>query len=498
MKLSVGSRLFGQCAVAVMMCAFLGWNGHRAMSEMGRAADEISQTGQALRNHMTADMMHDALRSDVLSALLARTDADRKGAMDDLAEHSQWFRKAVADNEAMGLDAEVEKAIEEVKPRLKAYIKGAEEIAGAAVKDPKSAEAMLPAFMELFTGLEGAMEDASVKIEGVMAGATEHEKAVASKATVMALVFGGAASLLLIGVALWTTRLIVRPLRDCLTSLEACARSDLTHTTTWKSNDEFGGLASAINTLTSNFGGIIGEVQRSAVEVASAATQIASSATEMSAAVDDVAKQTARTAETAAESGRIAQEGGQIVRQTVDGMSQIEQAVTASAASVTELGSRGRQIGEIISTINDIADQTNLLALNAAIEAARAGEHGRGFAVVADEVRKLAERTSKATEEVGRSIQAIQHETEEAVRRMGAGTEQVKSGVERATAAGASLDQIVSGAGEVAGMVQSISAAAEEAGAGARQSAEAAAQLSSKSEQLQTLVAQFKIDGRAR
>jgi methyl-accepting chemotaxis protein len=199
-------------------------------------------------------------------------------------------------------------------------------------------------------------------------------------------------------------------------------------------------------------------------------------------------------------------------------MRSINDSVSASAASVQELGKRGTQIGEIIAVINDIADQTNLLALNAAIEAARAGEHGRGFAVVADEVRKLADRTTKATEEIGESIQAIQTETGDAVERMNAGTAEVERGVELATGAGESLRRIVAGARDVAGMIRSIAAAAEQQSAaseevsrnvesissvtrqsseGAGQAATAAAELSAKAERLQGLVARFKLDEQA-
>ncbi len=246
-------------------------------------------------------------------------------------------------------------------------------------------------------------------------------------------------------------------------------------------------------------------------------TQISSAIEEMSASVVEVARKSGEAAQNANESGQVAEEGGAIVGQTVEGMKAINEAVSSSAVSVQELGKRGEQIGQIIEVINDIADQTNLLALNAAIEAARAGEHGRGFAVVADEVRKLADRTTKATEEIAGSIKAIQVETTDAVERMTTGTEQVKRGVELATGAGVSLQQIVDSAKDVATMIQSIAAAAEEQSAaseqvsrnvesisavtrqsaeGATQAAAAATQLSSKAEQLRRLVGQFRLGER--
>jgi methyl-accepting chemotaxis protein len=331
-----------------------------------------------------------------------------------------------------------------------------------------------------------------------------------------------------------------RPVKALVDRIKDIAQGegDLTQRIPVNSQDEVGQLGTWFNTFVAKIHDIILEVSGSAQDVASAATQIAASSEEMavgmneqsqqvnqissaveemSASVVEVARKSAEAAGSASESGRAAEEGGKVVRETIEGMHSINDAVSAGAASVQELGKRGEQIGQIIEVINDIADQTNLLALNAAIEAARAGEHGRGFAVVADEVRKLADRTTKATEEIASSIKAIQTETTGAVQRMTTGTEQVKTGVQRATEAGASLQQIVSSAREVATMIQSIAAAAEQQSAaseqvsrniesisavtrqaseGAGQAASAAAQLSTKAEQLQQIVSQFKLANR--
>ncbi len=327
---------------------------------------------------------------------------------------------------------------------------------------------------------------------------------------------------------------VTKPVNAMIDRLKRIAQGDLTQRVEVKRQDEFGEMAQCFNTSIEQLHNVIVEVGSATGSVASAATQIAVSSDEMaqgmseqdqqvtqisaaieqmSASVVEVAKKSADAANNASESGKVAQEGGKVVNETIEGMRAISDAVSAGAASVSELGKRGEQIGQIIEVINDIADQTNLLALNAAIEAARAGEHGRGFAVVADEVRKLADRTTKATEEIGDSIKAIQTETTEAVDRMNAGTEQVMVGVESATQAGQSLQQIVNSAQEVAGMIQSIAAAAEQQSAaseevsrsiqsvsavtrhaneGANQSTQAAKQLSVRAEQLQSLISRFK------
>jgi methyl-accepting chemotaxis protein len=153
----------------------------------------------------------------------------------------------------------------------------------------------------------------------------------------------------------------------------------------------------------------------------------------------------------------VAQKGQGAVEETVSGMSRIRETVLNSADKIQELGSKSEQIGEIIGVIDDIAEQTNLLALNAAIEAARAGEHGKGFAVVADEVRKLAERSARATGEITDLIKGIQYETQEAVDAMESGTAEVESGSKLAVNAGSAIEEILSSVKEIVSQISQVS-----------------------------------------
>jgi methyl-accepting chemotaxis protein len=183
---------------------------------------------------------------------------------------------------------------------------------------------------------------------------------------------------------------------------------------------------------------------------------------ELSASFVDVAKNTSQAAESSKEATKLATQGGDVVAKTIDGMKKISKAVNESAQIIGKLGARSEQVGEIIKVINDIAGQTNLLALNAAIEAARAGEQGRGFAVVADEVRKLAERTTSATNEIGEMIKGFQNDTQNAVNSMHTGTREVEAGVELSVQAGNSLRQIMKSSESVTDMVQQVATSAEE------------------------------------
>jgi len=195
-------------------------------------------------------------------------------------------------------------------------------------------------------------------------------------------------------------------------------------------------------------------------------------------------------------------------------MKKIEEVVENSSKTISELGESSNQIGEIIKVINEIADQTNLLALNAAIEAARAGEQGRGFAVVADEVRKLAERTTNATNEIVDMVSRIQKDSKNAVLAIEQGNDEVAKGMDEASKAGKSMQKIVSSSNDVLDISTHVAAASEEqsaaieqisqsiagmntvaheSAAGVDQVAIASTDLSELAENLQNLVAQFKL-----
>ena len=278
-------------------------------------------------------------------------------------------------------------------------------------------------------------------------------------------------------------RSIILRIRRLLQAFVMQAYGDLTQEVYVGSEDEVAELTKTFNTTNRKLHDMVGRIVHNAESVASSSNQLSLTAKnissdakeqkdktdivsrameQLSVTFHEVSSNTSSASSSANEANDLATKGGEVVVQTISGMNRIADSVRESSATVEALGERSEQIGEIIKVINDIAGQTNLLALNAAIEAARAGEQGRGFAVVADEVRKLAERTTSATNEIGDMIKGIQDDTGKAVESMHTGTREVEDGVKLSSEAGEALEKIVTSVQNVTDMIQQISAAVEE------------------------------------
>jgi methyl-accepting chemotaxis protein len=259
-------------------------------------------------------------------------------------------------------------------------------------------------------------------------------------------------------------------------------RKDLTHSCAMQSADTIGEIIDSFNAMAANLRELIGDTRRLsggvsqdsrdihaffdgvAHQVSDQTRQVDEIRTAVAALADsvgDIASHAGATATRGHEAAQRAATGGEIVQATIAGMEEISGRVGQAAAAVEGLRVQSQQIDAIVRTIHDIADQTNLLALNAAIEAARAGEQGRGFAVVADEVRKLAERTTTATSEIGTMIAAIHHTIDQAVGTIGDGAAMAAAGEDKARQAGSALAEIIDGSHEVTRFIDEIAQATD-------------------------------------
>lgn len=333
------------------------------------------------------------------------------------------------------------------------------------------------------------------------------------------------------------TRGLLAPLDEFAASLARLGTGDLrvrVANTDGSSHNEVHRLGQALNTTAEAVGELVSGASRGAARIGDAASGMgehshrvlesserqSQAATSMAASVEELSVSISQVADSARDAARLSGEaesatadGLAVVQKTISEMERVASEIERSADLVLNLGERSRQISGIVDVIREIAEQTNLLALNAAIEAARAGEQGRGFAVVADEVRKLAERTAQSTREVSGTIEAIVNETQGAAEHMKSVREDVGKGVAQARAAGEALHTIDDRTGravgvarviadstgeqssasqEIAVAVERVAQMSEENAQAARENQDAAAQLAAVSEELRNALARFQ------
>ena len=344
------------------------------------------------------------------------------------------------------------------------------EEAEAAILSPEIVEAFDAAVAGINQDAQNCIKDAAAQKE--LSQAKEAQIAVITIVSLLLVIA------LTLAVLYWLRREINNAVQGFLQAVRRAAGGDLSVHAPVENQDEFGEMATAFNGMIDNMRSMTKKIQDTAAFVSDTSEQLTANANQSAEATQSVAQSITEVAESAAvqmdslgetkheidalsdgisqavsriatirknieDTVERANEGNELVKSTVEQMNTISETVDQSAQIVEKLGQRSQEIGEIISTISGIAEQTNLLALNAAIEAARAGENGRGFAVVAEEVRKLAEESQQAAQQIGDLISSIQTETEQAVNAMKDGREQAEKGLENVSSTGQGFSRIL-------------------------------------------------------
>jgi methyl-accepting chemotaxis protein len=476
-----------------------------------------------------------AIRRSELSYLLAvdhkeKWDASMKQALNEFQQHEKEYQALISDEEERGIYEKFHEAWEK-------YVKvHADAMALTSSNEYQAGVLAQTAGNEAFEAAASVLqEDVDLNDRKAQeAGAVAASAYSSSRYWIIGLLSCAVAAG--IGLSMFIGRFMSTAISGMLGQIQQIAANNLAvDDIESDSQDEIGEAGLALNRMKNNLRQLImvitdtahrlasasdeistgaGEEAQSARSQADQTRQVATAMQEMAATVQQVSENSQKASQSSQQSAQAARDGGTVAEETLATMHSISDSTKKVATRITELGVRSEQIGKIAAVIDDIADQTNLLALNAAIEAARAGEQGRGFAVVADEVRKLAERTAAATKEIASMIDAIQVETKSAVQAMGLNGEKVQAGVERTQASGEALRKIIKMSEDVGDMVSQIATAAgEQSGATdeinnsisqiatlAKQSSataehteKACTSLSSLALDLQNLVRQFKL-----
>jgi methyl-accepting chemotaxis protein len=534
MKLGVG---FGLLLLIVIA---LGISGYRSALTADKLSDEVEKQVEKKDNTLLIDTSIQMQLTGLRGFLLTGDEGTLK-----LLEEGRTQFQQKADEIEKALQTEAgKKLFADFRGKYTTYISIMDQSAQLR-RAGKTKEAVELIFNPRTTELRGQLQSATTELIGLIAKlkdkAIEEQNANESTTETTMLGLGIAGVVIGLGVGIFIARSITGAIAKMVAMIQEIAANNLTvDDLEIASQDEIGQAGTALNKMKNNLKEIIQSIASTAEHVASASEEISSSASqqaqgaetqkdqsaqvatamqEMSSTVLQVSENSNKASEASRKAAETARHGGAIVDDTLAKMRAIAESVSATAKKMEELGKSSDQIGRIAGVIDEIADQTNLLALNAAIEAARAGEQGRGFAVVADEVRKLAERTTTATKEIAGMIKNIQEETKVAVTAMEGGTKQVEEGVISTGQAGDALKEIIHMSDQVGEMITHIATAATEQSSaseeinnnmeqiarlvresadGAKQSAQACQDLSGLALDLQKMVGNFRVgDGNA-
>ncbi len=465
-NLNIAPRAFLGFAFIALLVIVLGVFAVSRMTVIRQASIDMDSTQLPSVTHLSA-VTENVLRMRILSfrVLVNREPASLQEAQTRIAVLVDKARKAQASYAALPAGPEEREIYQTFSTTLDNYLQAQSQMIELSRQDKLDEMRTL-----INTRIKEGTDQMGEQLNKLIAINTADAKTAATKAgeyydsavtgIIIVAVIAALATVLL---AWLLTRSIVTPLNRAVLAAQTIAEGNLSKTIEVDGNDEATQLLQALATMQNNLRKTIEQIAGSATQLGAAAEELsavteeasrglqqqnneieqaATAVNEMTAAVEEVARNAVSTSEASNQSTHAAREGRDQVVKTVDAIQTMTHDVQNTAHMIEGLAAQGRDIGKVLDVIRAIAEQTNLLALNAAIEAARAGEAGRGFAVVADEVRALAHRTAQSTQEIEKMVAGIQNGTGEAVSSMQQSNQRTQTTLEMARAAGVALEQI--------------------------------------------------------
>lgn len=522
-NLKTGVKLISSFLVLAMIMAFVGFYGLNNLSKINQSLDDMySNQLVAVQSLLEAQSGFNELRNEVRKQYMLDMQS-RRAAADNYKTITKNVDQGIETFRSTELSSASKEALAPLDGLWQTYKQNNEKAIQAGLNNNMT-EMKGIIDGDLATARDGIVTTLNKLIK---INTTEAEKArddgasLYSSSRTITYTIIALALLLCIFFGFFISQIISRPLQKVLHVVTRVAEGDLRDTADIDTEDEVGMLAQAINAMVLNLRRIVSGILGNSQSLSAAAMQISASSEEiagsnanqagsaqtiselfreLSLAIHSVARNTEQASELSDQTMKVAENGGEVIRSSMDSMSEVSK-------QMARLENDSQQVGNIIEVIEDIADQTNLLALNAAIEAARAGEQGRGFAVVADEVRKLAERSSEATKQITGIIKGMQENTRRSVTTVGESSSysqktgesfrhissMVNEAGAKVTEIAAASEEQAAQASSVLSAVENISAATEEAAAASQEMAATAQSLAQMAEQLQTSVVIFKL-----